>query len=202
MDLTIDIGTTTIYLTGDTVYSIDWKSADTEQKIRDAYYGHGSKRKLDETTRKAAKKAAEDFKKNPLSLSGDNLEFALSTTPEVTINYNDDDEPTYVVEGFYRGSDPEEAAKAVLLKRAGVTGRLTYDGTGKDAKITGGTIHGEQGMDVVIDVTGDKPTYSYTVDGKTYVGDSLDGVLDAYLNATDSDYSDSTSESYKAEKRR
>ena len=37
MDRTIDIGTSTIYLTGETVYSIDWDSDDTKDKIAQAY---------------------------------------------------------------------------------------------------------------------------------------------------------------------
>ena len=185
--LTIDIGTTTIYLTGNVVTAIDWDS-DKVKKAMDEAYGNHRKKAQDQ-----AKAAMAKWQKTPLQVTGDDLTFILESSPDVIIKQNADGTTVYEVDGKPYNT-PEEAAKALLLKQSGVK---SYNIDIGENGITGGKITGHQGEKITVKLTDEGTVFEY----KGYTGNTAEEAIDAWLQATDADYSDLYSEDARTDYR-
>ena len=156
--LSIDIGTTTLYLTGNVITQIDWGSDKVKEAVKKAF---GEKNNEEgKTPEQQAREAMDDFSTNPQQLlkEGDtnSLKFILSVSSEVTI----DEEDNYVIDG-HKFDTPEEAYQALLLKKASKNAKITVDEQGK---LTGAVIEGKEGAKVQITIDAEGNT-EYTYQG-------------------------------------
>lgn len=177
-EISIDIGDTTLYLTGNIVTSIDWKSDKVKNALKDSWKGKKEKEK-----KKLADEAMRHFAEKPESLLQNNdtnaMHFILNTSSEVTF---DEKEKKYIVDG-HKFDDETEAYRALVLKTQSQNAKLTFekDKEGKE-KLTGATIESTTGTSI---------NMKYDSEGNiiyTYIGPdgseatSKESLLDAIRN--------------------
>ena len=178
--LSIDIGNTTLYLTGNVITQIDWESDKVKKALEDAYQG---KKKDGKSPREQADAAMREFQKKPQNLLGEgkeaDLKFVLQTNTNVTY---DAKKKTYTVDG-HEFTDPKkapkEAYKALLLKQTSNLSKLTFDD--KD-NLTGGVIEGKTGTKVTMTINSEgRISYTYVgPDGTSCVADTPEKAIRAY----------------------
>ena len=181
--LTIDIGTTTIYLTGNVITSIDWNSDKTKKAIEDVYKG---KKKDGKSPREQAEAAMQEFQKNPQNLLGEgkeaDIKFILQASTDVTY---DAKKKTYTVDG-HSFTDEKEAYRALLLKQTSKNAKLTFDKdeNGKE-KLSGAVIEGKEGakVEMTIDSAGNIEYTYIGPTGETSRGDTPQNAIRAYYMA-------------------
>lgn len=184
--LSIDIGTTTIYLTGNVVTSIDWESDKVKTAMDNAFGGH-KKKQIEK-----AKAVMEKWNKTPLKVTGKDLQFILETNPNVTIKEEPNGETIYEVDGKpYK--TPEEAKKALVLKQAGVKASTVNIGD----EISTGTINGKKGEKITVTLTDEGTLFEY----KGYTGSTAEEAISNWLDHTDEDYKDMYDEDTRADYR-
>ena len=174
--LSIDIGNTTLYLTGNVITQIDWESDKVKKALEDAYKG---KKKDGKSPREQADAAMREFQKKPQNLLGEgreaDLKFVLQTSTNVTY---DAKKKTYTVDG-HEFKDEKEAYKALLLKQTSNLSKLTFDD--KD-NLTGGVIEGKTGTKVTMTINSEgRISYTYVgPDGTSCVADTPEKAIRAY----------------------
>ena len=166
----VDIGDKTLYLTGNLITEIDWKS----DKVKDALKNFKGS---DKEKKKAAQAAMEAWKNEPLKVEGVDLDFILESNPNVKVELGQDGKKKYTV-GGQEFDNPKDAGKALYaLQHGGDPKKLTYKDEKNKEGVTGYTIETSDGVGIEVNLDGEDPVYKY----EGFTGSSVQEVIEKYL---------------------
>ena len=169
--LSIDIGDTTLYLTGNVITQIDWKS----DKVKNALKNFSGS---DEEKKKAAQAAMEAWDKNPLQLTDQQLKFVLEVSPGVTVVLDEKGNKTgeYIVDGATYKNE-KDAGNALLLKELGAD-KVIYANPKDKTGVNKGIIQTteKKGIEIILE-EGKPPIFKYG----EITGESVDDVINQWV---------------------